>query len=603
MRLKALFLRSLFALAGFSLPLAVLAAAAPWLINAEPVKERLVKELSAWTGSDVQINGAVAIESFGSLSLNARNVDFFGFEGFPGFKTLKADEIVARIAWAGLFSGRLDFDKIKMSGARVELDGAGQEDALKAAEALLAMSPDAQFSSFNLRDCRISVASGPHGYPQEYSIENLNVSLEAPSREMSLSGRIASGDDSISISLETRAGVEGGQDLPLNAVIESRSLAATFNGVVRLGRDWRATGAFAFDTPDAQALGGWFGENRYEGLDLPLSLSGRGDFSQSNWRLSGGRFAIAGQAGSGDFDLAFKENGTDLQASAAFRTLDLDSLLGAGKSEARAKAVREALIASELDMLLSADRIIWRGIEARNAAFTLIGRKGRISAEIAHAAMFGGSILGQSEIDITGPEARLRARITGEALDSAMIQSLAVDQGWLSGRAGVSAEINASGGSLGEMLDEASVAGTAAFSDGGRVRLDLNRIMQIKPGDSLEGWNDIDNVWSDFEELRFAFALDKQSFLLRKIAMTRADNIVNGEGAVIFPGRRLDWRIRLSPRNAAADGSPGEAQGFSILGSWSRPRINSVQHENRALRGQPVGRRALLEATDDTLRD
>jgi uncharacterized protein involved in outer membrane biogenesis len=93
MRLKASFVRFALAVLAFLAPLAVLFTLMPAIINAEPVKKRLLQELREWTGSEVALAGPVAIESFVSLSLKARDIAFDGAKMLPSLKRIEARQL------------------------------------------------------------------------------------------------------------------------------------------------------------------------------------------------------------------------------------------------------------------------------------------------------------------------------------------------------------------------------------------------------------------------------------------------------------------------------------------------------------------------------
>lgn len=593
MRFKVLFYRFLFAITGFLLPLVFLAGAAPYVINAAPVKERLMEELRSWTGSKVELKGPVAIESFFSLSLNAQHVEFNAFKRLPQLKSLKAEEIVARIAWMDLLAGRLDFDKIKINRSEIDVRALGQEDHLTVAETLLAMSRDAQFDAFILQDSEILVEQAELQTVQKHYLDYLLIRLAPSSQVIEVSSTIGNLQQ-ISIQAKIRAGVseKAGATPPLDLRLNLDSSYAdvSFQGTAKIDEDWHALGNVSISLQDPSQLGKWLDQPYYDSLRLPVSLSGKANVTKSRIIFDEARFSIAEQNATGEFDLIL--NGTDprLLGSAAFETFDLAPFI-------KSDAVREqtALIDPDilkkvmtdmrLDLRLSAENIRFQDIETGKTAFTLLGQNGHFSTEIANMDILGGGVFGHAELYVTGGEPRLKARLTGENLDMNQLQTIADAIPRLSGKINGNIEASASGADIAGMLSNAIISGKASISSGGQIKLDLNRLSSMKLGEELQGWDGIDNTWSDFEILRFAFIHEGGICKLSNIAMVRTDGDIEADGIINAKERKLDLRLTFSPVTSAGAISAPQAASLpvlSIYGPWKAPILRSVSKANRA---------------------
>lgn len=593
MRFKVLFYRFLFAIAGFLLPLIFLAGAAPYIINAEPVKKRLVEELRSWTGSHVELTGPVAIESFFSLSLNARNVEFFAFKGMPQLKTLKAEEIVARIAWMDLFAGRLDFDKIKINEAQIQMRAFDRKDNLTAAETLLAMSRHAQFDAFVLQDATISVdENGQSNSPAAYHLDYAQITLNPDSNDIELGGTLEYNDIRTSIQANLRAGAlrEPGALLPLDLQLENPFVSASFSGTAKIEGDWRAVGrvSLAFENPSN--LGKWMNQPFLDDLHFPVSISGNADITKSRLVLDEAQFSLAEQNATGEFDLIFSGAHSKLLGSVAFGTFDLDAFTESGPSDKTTPdfdpdILMNTLSSMKLDLRLSAESIQFGNIETGDAAFTLLGEDGRYTMEIAHMSIMEGGVFGHAEFDLSGNEPLLKARLTGQTLDASGIQSIVDMPAWLSGNIDGNIEASMSGTSVPGMLANATISGRASFSDEGQIKLDLDRLVSMEKGQEQRGWDGIDSAWSDFDDLRFGFSYESGTLNLGNIALVRSDGTFKGDGIVDTHDQTLDLRVTFVPETAtgaAATPQSGSASVISIRGPWSAPILHAVSRANRA---------------------
>lgn len=590
MRLKVLFFRFLFALTGFLLPLVFLAGAAPYVINAAPVKKRLVEELKNWTGSHVELSGPVTIESFFSLSLNAQNVEFYTFKRLPQLKTLKAEKIIARIAWMDLFAGRLDFDKIKISGAEIEIRALGHEDRLTAAETLLAMSRDVQFDVFVLQDSEILIEQPEaQGLKKQY-LHYLLIATDPSNQDIEVTSLFGN-TEQITIKAKIRAGAlrEPGAILPLELKLESPNINANFAGTAKIDQDWHALGDISLSLQDPSQLGKWLNQPYFDELRLPVSLSGKADITKSRVIFDEASFSIAEQNATGEFDLALGAN-PKLLGSAAFGRFDLAAFMRTGLPGEQIDVVDPDILTGlltdlRLDLRLSTENISFKDIETGQAAFTLLGENGQFSTEIAHMAILGGGVFGHAEFGLIGDKPGVTARLTGENLDIYRMQDIADISPWLSGDMNGNIEASASGSDFADMLSNTVISGEASISDGGQVRLNLNRLASMQKDEELQGWDGIDSVWSDFEALRFAFITEQGIYRLSNIVMVRTDGDIKADGVIDTKEDKLDLRLTFVPKTSSAEIAAPQSANVPILsinGPWRAPVLRSVGKANRA---------------------
>jgi uncharacterized protein involved in outer membrane biogenesis len=590
MRFKAPFYRFLVTLAGFSLPLVIFAALLPSLINAEPVKKRLIEELKSWAGSHVEINGPVEIGNIFSLSLSAKNVEFFAFQGIPSLKTLKAEEITARIEWVDLLYGELDFDKIKIRNATAHLGHVEQQEMLAVAQAVMAIPRKAQFAAFILDDCQIVIDSEAGQPPQRANLENLIVTLSSASQKIELKARVKFDEERLSISASTQGEKDRESGLmPLSIQIESERLTAAFDGEAKIAADWHAIGSLSLNTANPAQLGKLLGDMQLTDFNAPLHLSGNADISRSRLRLEGGQISIAGQEGTGELDLNLENRQPRLEGSMAFQALDVEGIVSALANRdlvtgTNAEMLRETLLNSQIDLRISAENIAWRDLNFANTAFTLLGKHGNFSTELAHTELFDGSVLGHAGLDLTGAIPSAQARITGRNLDIGKLQSLGNNGSWITGQTNGSFDVTTVGRSAAQMLENARVTGKAYLPDGGQLRLDLDQLAQIKTGEGQDGWAGANSSWSDFDMLRFGFSFDGGVLRGNDIALTRSGSSVQGKGHVNFRQKQLDWQLKFLFDGASAkpDAATDTASELSIQGSWTRPLIRSIRQINRA---------------------
>ena len=562
MRLKASIFRYALGVLAFLAPLAALVTLMPALINAEPVKQRLLLELQEWTGGEVALAGPVAIESFGSLSIRARGVSFRGARQMPNLKEIEAGQIVARISWVSLFSGKLEFDKIKIQDARIILDAIDHAKAEDAIRLLLAAPRRTPFRDFVLSASRIELI-GKDGVRDQLEIDNLVADLDRARRRVLLQADLAWQGERISL----------------------KGRATTKHGAP----DINAFGSFRFVVSGSGRLA--------ERLGSPFDSLIQGNTTlAASFELAGQRLELRdvelesglGRA-SGGLTVTATANGPSIEGSLALSEIDFDRVWPSNTFDDATLAMLFG--AHSVDLRVSAGRIKWHGLTTGGAAFTLVGKAGRLASEIADLDLMGGSLLGHAEAEFADGLLRARTRLTAENLEAAQLVALGLNGEWLTGLADFNLEAETEGRAPGELQKNMRAKIQASFPEGGRMRFDPIHLAGSLSAQGLEGWDGVDLSWRDFADLRFEMSLGGEHLRFIELTLTTEAGAVKGQGDVDLGARDLDWRLDVAPAaagNLVQDAGTTPDLGLSITGSWERPSIRLGRRSSRADRsGKP----------------
>ena len=597
MRLKVPFYGFALALIGFLIPLVIFAAFLPSLINAEPVKQRFIEELRAWAGADVELKGDVAIESFFSLSLNAEDVEFAGFRGLPALKSMKANEIVARISWVDLLTGNLDFDKIKINEAAFSIHTIDREQLAGLLYATLAAAHRTPFAIFVLTNGQIEIDNGLDAEPERANIRSLVMKVRKSNGRIRLNSRLEWGGENLNLDIVTNAISKPGlsTSVPLQIDADSRLLTGSFSGEMIPQEDWRASGQLSASTPNAAKLSSWFGG--LPGIDYPqaLNVSASLDLSPNQIQLQSGVFTVAQQDASGDLRLAHTGETQRVEGALAFDGLDLASLWAhspdfrSNASSAQSSLAR-FFAAGHLDLRISANQIRWGEFEMGKAAFTLTGRKGVISSEIAQLGLFGGTVLGHAEADLHVSPPRLEARLTAEKIEAGRIAALVSTEEWLSGQADANIHAKAEGWTANQLKKSAKGEARIEFSNSGQIRLDPLHLAETASVEGENGWNEEVLSWWPFNKLKFKLSLKNDRLHWSDLAMTGSEAAIQGTGDVDLDTKTLNWQLKVKRAGDDAETSPNDDASaapvpdanLSIKGPWARPSIRLGIGNSRA---------------------
>ncbi len=614
MRLKVPFYGFALALIGFLIPPVVFAAFLPSLINAEPVKKRFIEELKSWAGADVELKGDVAIESFFSLSLNTEDVEFAGFRGLPALKSLRADEIVARISWVDLLSGNLDFDKIKINDASLSLRAMDKEQVADALHAALGAAHQTPFAIFLMTNGQIEIEDGLDGEPERANLQSLLMEVRQSDGRVRLNSRLEWGGETLNLDIVTNAVSKPGlsPSVPLRIDADSRLLTGSFNGEMTPQANWRASGQLSASTPNAAQLSTWLGWQPEFASPQALQVSASLDLSQNQIQLQSGVFTVAQQDASGDLRLVHMGETQRVEGALAFDGLDLASVwANAPDFRSSVNAAQSPLArfftAGHLDLRISANQIRWGEFEMGKAAFTLTGREGVISAEIAQLGLFAGAVLGHAEADLRVSPPRLEARLTAEKIDAGRMAALVSAEEWLTGQADANISAQAEGWTADQLIRSAKAKARIEFLNGGQMRLDPLQLAQTASEEGKNGWNADVLSWWPFAKLNFRLSLEDDRLHWSDLAMTGSEAVIHGAGAVDLDTKTLNWQLKvMRAGDYAGAGANDDVTGdelpetnLSIKGPWARPFIRLGADNSRADAKTPLPPAARLD--DDRL--
>ncbi len=587
MRFKVPFLGYVLALVGLLLPSIVFVAVLPSLINAKPVQKRLIAELQSWTGFPIEIRGPISLESFFSLSVNVQNVEFKGFRGLPELKALHAGEIVARIAWTNLLSGRLDFDKIKISDATLFLRPAQEKEIGHTISALLIAPSRSAFTVFMLTDCKLEMEGAP---PSDLYVNRVVVELRPSNQRINFEGAFKWRGEDVAVDFRTYASLPGknAAPRPLRLKVASRLLNVGFKGDANLaaGSSWTASGEVNAGTPDAAALSRWIKVGLAPTISDAVAASGTVDAAGDHLNFQSTAFSLGSERANGDLMITTDAAGPHVEGSLAFDTVDLRKLWAISTEGSSGKPPQDQATTSlpakaSLDLRISANQMLWSGLTMDRSALTLTGRAGQYTAEIADLHVFGGSVLGHIAADLNGEEAQLRARLTADDIDASQLLTMVAGDSWFSGTGEANIELEAAGRTAAELLARAKANARISFPEGGQVRLSLPRIAQQTTFAGRAGWDGVGVDWSGFDDLRLSLAFEDGRLRCRDLRLTSPEASLSGNGEVDLDRKSVDWRLQVWPGasdEAFASGLKSNSlskagASLSIEGPWAAPAI------------------------------
>jgi AsmA protein len=563
----------------------------PWPLAGDTVRRLLAEPLGQAGYDIVGIQGG----EFTLLPLPRVEIADFSVRDRRGETVIKAPAVRGSLRLLGLPLGRVELADLTLNQPVVALPAGRVRDSLRQlaglaqpAEVGAGQPVDARLPLFAIQKVVFidgTIAVSGDGRPAEPVLSGVNAVLA--------DGRDGTVDLSGSARFQGQSFQISGSGLPLRASPSSSPgsaaspLELTFNsplGDLRLsgettgGTSPQTVGSLVVKSASVERLADWLG------LDLPLPLNGLFELS-GTLKLQGGRIALSTArvvlpVGRFDGVLGLREAGDRLSLDG---TLDTDAmdlteallpLLPAGGPDGWSQDPFDGrlLPRGDVDLRVSAAKLVVGRLSLANAAMTLLGRNGRTDAVLGNAELFKGTAKGKLSVS-RGPRG-FDMKLSGsvEKIDSATALAALADQRRIAGIASGSVQIEGSGDSPATLMRslEGKLAGT------------------IRQGE-LIGIN-IPDVLKRLERKPLVAALDVKGGRTAIDSGAISARISKGvaevtDGLIVAPAARilLTGQVSIAERAISLAGIalPGEPPAgteplglpFEVVGSFEEPQI------------------------------
>jgi AsmA protein len=528
-------------LGGIATALLIAAAALPFLVDAEAVRDNLTRSLSAWTGGPVTISGPLRIAGFTDLSVEAEGVRLIAAPRLEPLKRAEAESVTAVIRLSSLLRGGIEFKKIVVASPRFvfnrRLPAAERViPGLETVGAAIAISARSAFDKIELIDPVFFTAEGDRKPYRRASLEEIDLAMVTPADASS----------------------------PATMTIHARSpgVRAYFRGECDPA-GLTAHGAFRLvvslnEAPAKAAMARLAPWERAGGVDL----SGDLNWSRDRVALERATIAFADHSASGSVALNLSNRRPLLEGTLAYDMLDLTpawlaAAEAGGKAQARPLAAlpfasRDSDRALDFDMRISADRLRAGSFETGPLALALTATKDKVSVDVAEVSLFGGKAAAKLEVEPSQPVA-LSISGGGWQFDPrALAEALQLPRG-VSGpvTARFALAMPLTGNAPADDMRAAQGSFSVRFPSGGALEGDMARVL----GDAL-ATRDLE--WG-FGETSLPFAaatIDgtvKQGGITLQIDGEAGSKSIGGSLKLAFPGAAVSGSLSTK-RSAGASG-------------------------------------------------
>ncbi|MCC2111476.1 MAG: AsmA family protein [Hyphomicrobiales bacterium] len=507
--------RFYIALSAAAILVAGIAIAAPFLISTDLVKRRVAEQITEWTGRGVSLRGEPVISLFPYLTVKLKDVTVVGAGGFADAPLIKTNYLKASIRLLPLLIGRVELAEFTMVSPEITLivDENGrtnwsldQGSVAKRLEKGAEDDGDAidlgdiALGTFIIFDGRLTYEDRRTGRHETIEAINFDIDWPSTSRAMSAAGLFHYRGEPVSLNATVNSPAEFLANKPADFRLQLSAgpLRLALDGSANQVSDLQFDGAFSASTPSLRGLITFLGTDIAPGSTLgPMSVKGTANAFGGTISLADATVELDGNIAEGVLTLALAGERPAVQGTLALDRLDLsaytDTLLktiaATEPSWHRYVITEDVLKSVDLDVRLSAGRVLLGSLEFGGTALSTLLRDGRLEMEIGETMLYGGRMEGAIRIGSDTDPTLVGAKINAREIDLEALLADVSENKIVQGKADIDLEFKGSNVDLGGLLHAAAGAARIEARSGALIGIDIARIASDKvekSGDSAE---------------------------------------------------------------------------------------------------------------------
>jgi AsmA protein len=558
-----------------------------FLLSKDSVREAVKAEIRTATGLDPVLRGEVSVSLFPYGKVVLSDVALGEGDGEP---PLQAARLAARLSFLPLLAGKIEIADLTLSAPRIVVlvDAQGRTNwAPLIASLTRAFSPQQRadedapsFSEIRIDGGTVVVRDDRSKIYEYVSDADLSLAWPAISRSFAItgSGRYRGEVMEIGVTLGNFAAALHGDRSALKIRIAGAPFKFAFDGAMATRPALKIEGATSADSASLRRALVWAGRKPLPGGGFErFTLKAQTNVLGGTVALSSVNLELDGNAAEGVLTFAADGRQT-LQGTLAADTLDLTPylstirLLGAPDREwSRALLDLDGLATADLDLRLSAAKVVIGSAELDRSAIATNLRAGKLGITVGEMRGFGGIIKGSVTLARTESGALFASRMQFENinLERCIAELFGIRR--IEGRGNLTLTLEGSGPSvyaITRSLDgEASLTGTKGALTGLNVEQLLRRL-ERRP---LSGGSEFRSGRTPFEALSVQVKIAKGIATVEDVSLRSGAVRLAMAGEASIPARDLDLKGLATLIVAGSSDRPAFELPFVVQGPWDDP--------------------------------
>jgi AsmA protein len=584
-----------------------------WLINRDALREAVEAQIRTVTGLDLVVKGNIDVSVFPGSYVSFHDVGLRG--GGTTDPALAVDVLTANLRLLPLLMQRFEIADVMMLRPRIIVarSADGESNWTPFIQTIArAMKPGADnqvsFSEIRIQDGILAYEDAVNHVSEKLDDIDLSLAWPSISRSFAATGQFDWRGERVdgSVSASDFVAALSGERSGVKARLASAQLKLAFDGSIANRTSPMMEGTLTIDTASLRNALQWTGQPVPGGGGFGrFALKARANVVGASVALTNVNVELDGNVAEGVMTYSNNSRQT-LQATLAADALDFSPyistfrLLASGARDWNRQLFDlNALSTTDLDMRLSAARVIVGPSKLGRTAFGANLRGGALALSVGEAQVYGGIVKGSFGLARSDAVADVKAQFQFTDVDLQSCASELFGITKLSGRGNLNVSLEASGSSpfgLAQSLD-----GTATLTghDGAVGGFNVEQLLKRLERRPLSGAGQFRSGSTPYDTLTVALKFADGIASAEDVRLEGPAARVTLTGTASVPSREYDMKGTASltqSANAGASDGAGFELPFVIQGPWEDPLI-FPDPESLIRRSQAAGQ--LLDAVKD----
>jgi AsmA protein len=563
-------------------------AAMPLMWNADHVRDAVIAHVRAATGLDPVSRGATSVSLFPSAHVSFADV-VLGDDG-SGEPALTADELRAQLRLLPLLVGRIEIADIAMVRPRIVItfDRDGESNWSTLLDALArSLRPGAaktdnlvSFSEIRITDGRLALRDPTRGVSETLTEVALSLAWPSISRSFGATGRVKWREEVIDVSLtlsDLLAAIRGDRS-GLKIRLAGAPAKLAFEGHVSKRPGLRVEGTLAADGPSLRKAMQWVGLGPPPGGGFGhFAIKAQANVAGTTVALSRVNVELDGNVAEGGLTLAV-EAPRALRGTLAAEEIDLTPyvstvrLLRGDRTWSEGSIALDEVKGIEVDLRLSAQRVIVGGAKFGRTALAAAARGGQMTVTIGESQAFGGLLKGSASLAAAGPATSLKAQLqfTDVDLDQCLGELFGIRR--LEGNGSLSLSVEGTGTSVLALTRTLNGQVSLTANHGALVGLNLEQLLRRLERRPLSAGSEFRTGRTPFQKLTVDLRMADGIATVQDVSLEASAVRVELGGIASIPSRDLNLKgvASLLAPGGGPTAPPFELP-FVVQGRWDDP--------------------------------
>ncbi|WP_052741850.1 AsmA family protein [Kiloniella litopenaei] len=600
---------------------------APFFISLEDYKPEIAAKAKEATGRDLKIGGEISLSLFPTVAVEVNDVALANYEQGQSKDMVTLEQMALELQVMPLLSSQVVIDRFVLIKPviNLEVDKTGKPNwelegaQTSSTDATATDSSDSSggesgsgLSGLSLGDVRIQdgelhftdLASGTK---EDIEALNLEVSLEALNKPLSLDGRLDWKAETINLKADV-ANLESlmnGGSTALEASVTSSPVNFSFNGTAQQATAFALAGALDLDVPSVKNLTNWVGapiESQNEETFGQLSVKGQLDLNGPVVAFDDVSLAFDALTAQGALKIDSSGSVPNIVAALSTGVLDITPYLPPENAAANDVSTESStgsasttpssgadqgwddtpmdfsgLKAVNADLALKSEGVQIRKITIGVSELAILLQGGKLTADLKQLALYDGQARGKVVLDSSKATPTTAINFDLSAVQAEPLLSDSADFEKLLGTLSSKASLTTQGASQKAMVSNLNGTGDFIFQDGAVKGVNIPGLIRNVSLDALQ--NSFDDAQStDFAELSGTYTIQQGVVSNQDLSMIAPLFRLSGKGTVPMPPKTLNYRVEPKlvgdlEGQGGDTGAKGIAVPLMITGSWSDPKI------------------------------